>query len=214
MIYILESLFSFFLVFTNSDLGNSSTEKGMMIFSLFLFIYFISDKVYANTALCLSFFVTGYRPFVEVVVCLLVQVAGAFLASLLLIATGYNLSLYETEYSMVEIVIIELVASFFITTIYYTMFANTLKNKEVNGVFAVAGIYGAFAVSFPQLPAGNFLKVIAGLNGDINIVMGSLIGQVIGAIGGGLFYKFILDETNSNKLKEIDISNDDININF
>lgn len=214
MLYVLEFLFTFFLVFYTSDLGHSSVEIGLMMFSVFLFAYFVSTKTYANITLCISFFVTGYRPFVEVIVCLMVQIGGAFLATLLLIATGYNLSLFQTEEDFLAIVIIELVCSFFITLVYYSLFASEKENPELNSVFAVAAVYSAFTISFPHLPAGNFLKVLSGLNSDMNVVMGSLIGQLVGALGGGLCYKFLLCEQNSQKLKEIDISNDDININF
>lgn len=214
MLYVLEFLFTFLLVFYTSDLGHSSIEIGLMIFSVFLFAYFVNTKTYANLTLCLSFFVTGYRPFIEVLVCLMVQVGGAFLATLLLIATGYNLSIFETEDDMLAIICIELVCSFFITLVYYVLFASEKENPEVNGVFAVAAIYSAFTISFPHLPAGNFLKVLGGLNGDMNVVMGALIGQLVGSLGGGLLYKFLLCDKNSMKLKEIDLSNDDININF
>ncbi len=214
MIYVLEFLFTFFMVFYTSDLGNQSTEIGLLTFCLFLFAHFISSKIYANLSLCLSFFVTSYRPFTEVLFCLLVQVAGAFLGTLLLLATGYNLSVYETEEDFMSVLIIELFAAFCITLVYYIMFLSVAEQQETNGVFAVAAIYAAFAISFPNLPAGNFLKVMAGLNGDINLALGSLIGQLIGSIGGSLLYKFVLCENGNLKMKEIDLSNDDININF
>ena len=214
MIYVYEFLFTFFMAFFCSDLGQTSIEQGFQIFFTFAFIYAVNKKVYVNISLCLSFLVTAYRSIAEVIICLVITIAGSFFALLMLTAAGYSRSIYKPDLQTWQIVIVELVAAFFVSIVYYCMFVDLRMAKEFSGAVAVAAMYGAFTIAFPQLPAGNFIKVIAGFNTDMNLVMGSLAGQVVGSLAAGLFYKIMICENSNIKKKELDIGSQKNNISF
>lgn len=214
MLYVYEFLFTFFMAFFCSDLGQTSIEQGFQVFFTFAFIYAVNKSLYVNISLCLSFLITSYRSIVEVVVCLIIMAGGAFFALLMLFTMGYNLSIYDVDLPMWKIIVIELIAAFFITLVYYCMFVDLRMAKEYSGAVAIAGIYGAFTIAFPNMPVGNFIKVLAGLNEDIKLVVGSLVGQVIGSLMAGIFYKVLICENSNIKKKEMDISSKKVNINF
>lgn len=214
MLFAYEFLFTFFMAFFCSDLGHSSIEQGFQMFFAFAFIYAVNRKVYTNISLNVSFLMTAYRSMGEVLICFLVMIAGSFFALLMLFATGYNRSVYETDLKMWQIGVIEFIAAFFIAVVYYCMFVDLRMVNEYSGAVAVAGMYGAFTIAFPHMPAGNFIKVLAGFNTDVKLVLGSLVGQLLGSLVGGLFYKVLICENANIKKRELDITSQKVNINF
>ena len=186
-----------------------------MIFAIFLIAYSISKKNYYNLTLAFSFLITGYRPLTEILLCIGLQLFGAFAATLFLIALGHPLPKYTNYYSFTGLTAIEFLASFIITLSYYCLFIDMRNNKEKSKIFAVAAIYGGVSLAFPNLSNGNVLKVFAGLNDDLELVFGTLLGNLFGSLFAGVLYKFFICENQSLKMKEIDITdNNDVNINF
>lgn len=214
MQYAYEFLFTFFMAFFCSDLGQTSIEQGLTILFAFTFIHAVSKKSYANAAINLSFVVTAYRSIGEVLVCFLALLAGSAFALLMLLATGYSRPAFETDLALWQILVVEFIAAFFIALVYYALFVDLRQAGEHSSAVAVACMYGAFAIAFPQLPAGNFIKLVVGMSADMKVVGGSLIGQLFGAILGGLFYKTLICKNNDVQKRELDISSHKVNINF
>ena len=215
MIYLYEPLFTFFFILSTSNQTDENALLSIIVFCNFLILYSISKKNYYNLTIALSFLITGYRPITEVLLCIALQLFGTFAASLLMIAADLQLPKYENPYTFGGLFLLEFFAAFILTLVYYCLFVDLRNSKEKGGVFAVASMFGAIAVSFPSLCNGNVLKMFAGMNEDLELVGATFLGQVFGSLFAGVFYKFVICENQSLKMKEIDVTdNNDVNINF
>jgi hypothetical protein len=214
MIYVLEPLLTFFLIVFTGNLELESSTRGVLLLCVFLVIYSMSKDIYANFTLALSFILTQYRDLKEVMVLLLLGVAGTFLGSLVIFLLGEEFEDYSNGLAIWQVLIIEIFTSFFIAVVYYCMFVDVRNQTQIAGSFAVAAMYAGLAIAFPNLSAGNFLKIIAAFSTDSALVFGSIIGQLIGSVMGGMCYKHVICDNTTIKMKEIALNTDDMKINF
>jgi hypothetical protein len=214
MIYILEPLLTFFMIIFTSNLELDSATRGILTLFVFFVVYNISNQVYANFTLALSFFLTSFRDLKDVVLLIILGAAGTFLGSLVLFLLGEPFIQYENGLELWKVLIIEIFTSFFIAIIYYCMFVDVRNQSQIAGGFAVAAMYAGLSIAFPNISAGNFFKIICVFSRDTSLVFGSIIGQLIGSVFGGMTFKYLICENNALKMKEIEINTDEMKINF
>ncbi len=214
MLYLIETLITFFLVFYTSDQTLPNLDKALVLLFVFFLGYFISKNNYFNLALALSFLVSGYRPISEILICIGCQLFGALAAFLLITAINEEKAKYDADTSFMGILVIEFLCSFMIVIAYYCLFVD-IRNAKVNAsAFGLAAIYAGLSLSFPGLPCGNFLNLLLGFRSDFEVVVSSIIGQIAGSISAALVYKMSICTNNSIKMKEIEVIGDEKEINF
>ena len=122
------------------------------------------------------------------------QLLGGMFATIFLYISDLPMSHYENKWQNDEVFCIELFCGFFVSLAYYLTVIDMRSQHEFIYPFVMACMYSAIAVALPSFCAGNIIRLFTGLNTDVAFILSSVAGQLIGTLGGALFYKFALCE--------------------
>lgn len=212
---IFECILTFFQMCQLSQVSPQPAAIGLATMATTSLNRLIFPQFIVNFMCAVSFFVTGYRPFMEVLVVLALKIVGALLSAGFMSLLGDPQPPFVSDgIGFWKIFFLEVIYNFFIALAYYCA-AVDLKNKErLGNSVAVGCLQGVAAIAFPHLPIGRVMQLLASFTVDGSILFGSLLGGLFGTVLGGILYKSVICDNYELSIREIDHQSKEIKVPF
>ena len=203
--YLFEFVFTFFqmVIIEQAQIEYNLLGITSIMISVLTFSSFV--EFIPNFSLAVSFLVTGYKPFLQIVIVLVMKVSAAIAAMAFNSIMGVPKTKFQANnFTLGHIFVLEFVFNFFIALAYYCNNVDLRNPSKKELAFRNAFIGGLGSIVLPGLPIGRIMQVLATLTTNVNVLFGSVLGGIMGSIMGGVLYKFVICENHTSAIKQME----------